>query len=89
MYSWFGRGRPLQTGITACCLSAWVLLGYDQGVFAGILQSQDWQRQFDYPNDTHTGIIVASFDLGCFLGCWGESPKLSSFCFSDVNGGDQ
>jgi hypothetical protein len=36
MYSWFDSGRELQFWITAHCLNAWILLGYDQGVFAGI-----------------------------------------------------
>ena len=69
MYSWFGKGRVLQFWITAHCLNAWILLGYDQGVFAGILQSANWHQQFNNPDDTEIGIIVACFDLGCFLGC--------------------
>lgn len=79
MQSWFGSGKSTQVAITTCCLSAWLLLGYDQGVFGGILQSQDWLKQFGYPSDTHTGIIVASFDVGCLLGCWSESPLAQRF----------
>lgn len=31
MRSWFGRGKPLRIAVTSCCLTAFVLFGYDQG----------------------------------------------------------
>ena len=31
MRSWFGRGKSLQIAVTSCCLTAFVLFGYDQG----------------------------------------------------------
>ncbi|OIW23552.1 general substrate transporter [Coniochaeta ligniaria NRRL 30616] len=64
-----GRGKSVQAGVTACCLVAFVLFGYDQGVFGGILQNEDWQSQFSHPNDTETGIIVSCYNLGCLAGC--------------------
>lgn len=73
MHSWLGRGKKLQAGITFCCLVAFVLFGYDQGVFSGILQNDDWLNRFNHPSDTETGIIVSSYNLGCLLGCVGES----------------
>ncbi|SPO06397.1 probable transporter (major facilitator superfamily) [Cephalotrichum gorgonifer] len=69
MQSWLGRGKSLQKGITCCCLVAFVLYGYDQGVFSGILQNENWLDQFDHPSDSKTGIIVSCFNLGCFTGC--------------------
>ncbi len=72
MRSWLGRGKSLQVGITACCLVAFVLFGYDQGVFSGILQNEDWLDQFSHPTDTETGIIVSCYNLGCLVGCIGE-----------------
>ncbi|KAH7390018.1 general substrate transporter [Pyrenochaeta sp. MPI-SDFR-AT-0127] len=69
MRSWFGRGKSLQFGITLCCLIAFVLFGYDQGVFGGILQNEDWLNQFDHPSDSKTGIIVSCYNLGCLTGC--------------------
>lgn len=66
-----GRGKSVRVGVTICCLVAFVLFGYDQGVFGGILQNEDWKRQFDYPNDTKTGIIVSCYNLGCLAGCVG------------------
>ncbi|KAJ6439838.1 Sugar transporter STL1 [Purpureocillium lavendulum] len=69
MRSWLGRGRSLQAGITVCCLVAFVLFGYDQGVFGGILQNADWLDQFAHPSDIRTGIIVSCYNLGCLTGC--------------------
>lgn len=62
-------GKGLQWIITVLCLQAFVLFGYDQGVFGGILVNENWQAQFDHPVDTHEGIIVSSYNLGCLLGC--------------------
>ncbi|KAH7136923.1 general substrate transporter [Dactylonectria estremocensis] len=64
-----GRGARLQAGISAMCLLSFVLFGYDQGVFGGILQNEDWLNQFSHPNDVMTGIIVSSYTLGCIGGC--------------------
>lgn len=77
MRTWLGRGKSLQVGITACCLVAFVLFGYDQGVFSGILQNQDWLNQFDHPSDSKTGIIVSCYNLGCLLRCVGKWRVLS------------
>jgi hypothetical protein len=48
---------------------AFVLFGYDQGVFGGILQNRDWLDQFEHPSDSLTGIIVSCYNLGCLAGC--------------------
>jgi hypothetical protein len=77
MRSWYGRGRPLQVAVTSCCLVAFILFGYDQGVFSGIVGNEDWRKQFGYPNDSEEGIIVSCYNLGCLLGCLGE-------CFSGI-----
>ncbi|KAB8218906.1 general substrate transporter [Aspergillus novoparasiticus] len=69
MRTWYGRGRSLQAAITACCLVAFVLFGYDQGVFSGIVGNDDWRKQFNYPDDSEEGIIVSCYNLGCLLGC--------------------
>lgn len=68
----FGRGKTLQASLTVCCLMAFVLFGYDQGVFGGILENEDFLSQFGYPSDTKTGIIVSCYNLGCFAGCTGK-----------------
>ncbi|KAL6901132.1 general substrate transporter [Trichoderma evansii] len=76
MQLWLGRGRSLQLGVTVCCLMAFVLFGYDQGVFGGILQNADWLEQFGHPSDSKTGIIVSCYNLGCFSGCFSLGEKL-------------
>jgi len=70
MRAWFGRGKKLQLAVTSCCLCAFILYGYDQGVFGGILENSDWLKQFGNPNDTLTGLITASYNLGCMVGCF-------------------
>ncbi|WAO94830.1 MFS domain-containing protein [Fusarium falciforme] len=69
MKTWLSRGKGVRVGITICCLIAFVLFGYDQGVFGGILQNEDWLNQFDHPSDSKTGIIVSCYNLGCLTGC--------------------
>lgn len=64
------------SAVAVCLLSHF--FGYDQGVFSGILQNEDWLNQFGHPNDTKTGIIVASYNLGCLLGCFSMSIPLPS-----------
>ncbi|KAL0564739.1 hypothetical protein V5O48_017300 [Marasmius crinis-equi] len=75
MRNWFGRGRPLQLAISATCSAAFILFGYDQGVFSGIIGNNDFRQTFGFPTDTKEGIIliltisVSSYNLGCFTGC--------------------
>jgi hypothetical protein len=42
-YNWYGRGFKLRAAITIACQMAFVLFGYDQGVFGG--QCADFQRE--------------------------------------------
>ncbi|CAM1510720.1 Fc.00g010550.m01.CDS01 [Cosmosporella sp. VM-42] len=70
MRTFFGRGKKLQLAVTSCCLCAFVLFRYDQGVFGGILENADWQKQSGHPGDTLTGLITANYNLGCLLGCF-------------------
>lgn len=69
MRTCYGRGAPLRGAIYVACLSAFLFFGYDQGVFSGLLQNPDFQKQFNDPDDVTTGITVASYCLGCFVGC--------------------
>ncbi|EQB56561.1 hypothetical protein CGLO_03418 [Colletotrichum gloeosporioides Cg-14] len=80
MFFTLRRGKSVQAGITVCCLIAFVLFGYDQGVFGGILHNDDWLRQFDHPSDTLTGFIVSCYNLGCLGGC------VLNFFFGDILG---
>jgi hypothetical protein len=72
MRSLLGQGKTLQAGLTICCLIAFTLFGYDQGVLGGILENENFDAQFNHPSDSETGIIVSSYNLGCFGGCISE-----------------
>ncbi|KAL2840798.1 general substrate transporter [Aspergillus pseudoustus] len=71
------RGKPLQFSITAACGTGFLLFGYDQGVFGGLLDNAHFLRTFGYPNPTLQGQIVATYDIGCIIGTlvsmiWGD-----------------
>lgn len=68
LYS-FPRGRASRIAITIGCQLAFVLFGYDQGVFSGIVGNADWNEQFGYPQSSFEGIIVSIYNLGAFSGC--------------------
>ncbi|KAK4494624.1 hypothetical protein PRZ48_013980 [Zasmidium cellare] len=75
--NWYGRGTKLQVAITVACQLAFVLFGYDQGVFSGIVGNEDWLNTFGHPGSGLEGIIVSIYNLGAFSGCiltfiWGE-----------------
>lgn len=59
----------MRQGIATVCLAAFLFFGYDQGVFSGILQMEDWLELFNYPDDTETGALVSSYCLGALGGC--------------------
>jgi MFS family permease len=48
---------------------AFILFGYDQGVFSGIVGNADFLDTFDHPSAALEGIIVSIYNLGCFTGC--------------------
>lgn len=64
------QGRTLSVGITVACGLAFMLFGYDQGVFGGILSNPAFQEQFDHPDATIEGQIVSSYVLGCIIGAF-------------------
>ncbi|KAK2590342.1 hypothetical protein QQS21_011985 [Conoideocrella luteorostrata] len=63
------RGKQTQFGINVCCDIAFVLYGWEQGVFGPILENENWLDLFNHPSDSQTGIIVSCYNLGCLLGC--------------------
>ncbi|OAA59046.1 myo-inositol transporter 1 [Niveomyces insectorum RCEF 264] len=63
------RGLGLRILINISCDIAYVLFGYDQGVFGSIINNPDFVKTFDNPSAGLTGIIVAIYNLGCFAGC--------------------
>ncbi|KAF2026542.1 putative Myo-inositol transporter 1 [Setomelanomma holmii] len=79
-FNWFGRGFKLRAAITIACQLAFVLFGYDQGVFSGIVGNADFLDTFDHPSPGLEGIIVSIYNLGCFTGC------ILSFIFCEKTG---
>ncbi|KAL4775156.1 general substrate transporter [Aspergillus nidulans var. acristatus] len=65
----FGTGRSLQAAIWTACGMAFILFGYDQGVFSGIVENENFLDHMSHPNDSLMGIIVSIYNLGCFTGC--------------------
>lgn len=63
------QGTPLNVAITAASGAGFLLFGYDQGVFGGVLTNNNWIAQFNNPGTTVQGQIVATYDIGCILGC--------------------
>lgn len=67
--TWFKPGKPTQFAITCTCLQAFLLFGYDQGVFGGLITNPDFLDTFGHPGTGFLGIIVSIYNIGCLLGC--------------------
>jgi MFS family permease len=76
----FGTGLPLRIAITFACQLAFVLFGYDQGVFSGIITNPSFLETFNNPDPGLEGIIVSIYNLGCFSGC------ILAFMFCEATG---
>ena len=63
------RGPLLNAAITVASGAGFLLFGYDQGVFGGILTNNNFLELFDHPSPTVQGQIVATYDIGCIFGC--------------------
>ncbi|GAB1736581.1 hypothetical protein NU219Hw_g8208t1 [Hortaea werneckii] len=68
-FNMYGRGFKLQVAIVVACQMAFILFGYDQGVFSGIVGNEDWLDTFNHPSSGLEGIIVSIYNLGAFSGC--------------------
>ncbi|WVQ99143.1 hypothetical protein IAU59_006275 [Kwoniella sp. CBS 9459] len=82
------RGRMAHWAITACCGSAFLLFGYDQGVMSGLLTGSAFTKQFPEIDTTDggtgsaslQGTVVAIYEIGCLFG------SLFTFFFGDKLG---
>ncbi|KAJ6169815.1 hypothetical protein N7485_007161 [Penicillium canescens] len=61
-----GRQLALGVGFTTSC--GFLLFGYDQGVFGGIIENPNFRETFNQPSQLAIGQITATYDLGCFFG---------------------
>ncbi|KAL3448294.1 general substrate transporter [Aspergillus insuetus] len=69
---YFGlTGGWLTFWITIACATDMTLFGYDQGVFSGVIVTQDFLEQHDLvgPDKTQAlSTVTAIYDIGCFFG---------------------
>ncbi|KAF7188248.1 Sugar transporter STL1 [Pseudocercospora fuligena] len=71
------RGSKLIAVILLASGLDFLLFGYDQGLFGGILGGQRFQDMLGNPSSTLTGLVTGVYDLGCAVGAvaafiWGE-----------------
>ena len=71
------RGQSLIFMILLASGLDFLLFGYDQGLFGGILAGERFQDMLGNPNPTMSGLVTAIYDIGCALGAvgafvWGE-----------------
>ncbi len=44
-----------------------ICIGYDQGVFGGIIVTEDFLREMGYPDPSLQGTIVSLYDIGWYV----------------------
>lgn len=90
------KGRALTIGITLTSGIGFMLFGWDQGVFGGILGNERFLSTFDDPDATIQGQIVSTYDIGCILGAamslfvgdrYGRRMAIAIACLSVTVGG--
>ena len=74
------RGKALLAAITACAATGFMLVGYDNGVMGGLVNTAAFQRTFDNPGADTISNIVSLYEIGCFVGA------LSTFGLGDPLG---
>ncbi|KAK5118849.1 hypothetical protein LTR62_000058 [Meristemomyces frigidus] len=67
---YFGlRGGWLTFWVTVACATDMTLFGYDQGVFGGVIVTDDFLNTLNLVGKTSLqGTITAIYDIGCFFG---------------------
>ncbi|KAK9448237.1 general substrate transporter [Limtongia smithiae] len=61
-------GMPLQFLITLACSSGFLLFGYDQGVFSGVIETPYFLDVFNNPDSNLLGTVSAIYDVGGAIG---------------------
>ncbi|KEY80861.1 sugar transporter [Aspergillus fumigatus] len=64
----YSRGLGLRMAILITCQIAFVLFGYNQGVFSGIINNEDFLNIVNHPRAGMLGFLVSIYNLGCFFG---------------------
>ncbi|KAJ9631780.1 hypothetical protein H2203_000180 [Taxawa tesnikishii (nom. ined.)] len=73
MQPYFGMtGAKLTFWVTVACATDMTLFGYDQGVFGGVVVTQDFLDTLKLGNNASLlGTVTAIYDIGCFFGAIG------------------
>ena len=86
------RGQKLIAVILVASGLDFLLFGYDQGLFGGILAGKGFIKMLGHPSPTLTGLVTAVYDLGCATGAvtafiFGEKiGRKRSIIFANVIG---
>ena len=62
------RGSPLIAVILLASGLDFLLFGYDQGLFGGILAGNGFIKMLGNPSPTLTGLVTGVYDIGCACG---------------------
>lgn len=62
------HGNSLQFFLTVACSSGFLLFGYDQGVFSGVIVSPYFLSTFNNPDSNLLGVISSIYDVGGAFG---------------------
>ena len=68
------KGKKLEALVTCCCVIAFSLFGYDQGLMAGIITAPQFVETFPpVGGESHhatvvQGAVTSCYELGCFFG---------------------
>lgn len=71
------RGKAVILVIILTSGIDFILVGYDQGLFGGVLAGERFQDMLGNPGPTMSGLVTAIYDIGCALDAvaafiWGE-----------------
>ncbi|PSN59329.1 general substrate transporter [Corynespora cassiicola Philippines] len=69
-FAFVGQGQTVINAVAFASGLGMLLLGYDQGVMAGLIGSEGtpFSNTFNNPDATTLGIMVAIYEIGCFFG---------------------
>ncbi|TDZ54588.1 Sugar transporter STL1 [Colletotrichum trifolii] len=63
------RGQQLVLAVSVLTSLGFMLIGYDNGLMGGLVNAPAFNTTFNSPDPTMIGLIVAIYEVGCFLGC--------------------
>ncbi|KAH7255438.1 general substrate transporter [Fusarium redolens] len=71
------QGQSLILTVSVLTSLGFMLIGYDNGLMGGLVNTSAFKDTFDSPDSDMIGVIVAIFEIGCFFGAvfssiWGE-----------------